>query len=308
MKLPKGRGFIPILVIAIIFIFWGIFALSNYDNYINALLETDPSILVLSFPLLLLTYFLVILTWKILLGLTGQKIGFGVSARLWLVSNISKYIPGTIWMPASRGYFGKREGVSLTNMYTSCFLEIYLQIAATVLISIIFVSLFQTSQFLIPLVILVIVLVSSFIFRKPGIRLSLRVFSRFRKAKRIGHSIECIEKIKDSDLINPLLLYILKFIVYGLWLMVIAWSVAGIRADLFFFVFVWSLSWVISFVIIFVPSGLGVREGVMTILLTSAGYSIEAAVIISIITRLEFFLFDGILGFSSLMKTKRDQE
>lgn len=56
-----------------------------------------------------------------------------------------------------------------------------------------------------------------------------------------------------------------------------------------------AVSWLIGFVILFVPGGLGVREGVLAALLTPA-LGLDAAILVSLITRLVWWLADALLA------------
>jgi uncharacterized membrane protein YbhN (UPF0104 family) len=63
------------------------------------------------------------------------------------------------------------------------------------------------------------------------------------------------------------------------------------------------LSWITGFIVLFVPSGLGVREGVMTLLLSSI-LTTPLAIAMSFLSRIWFTLFEIVVFFIGLLVRK----
>ena len=62
--------------------------------------------------IVLLTYMLLIETWRRTVMGAGQKLGFGDAARIWFVSNLGKYVPGKIWSIAAMTMMARDSSVS----------------------------------------------------------------------------------------------------------------------------------------------------------------------------------------------------
>ena len=60
----------------------------------------------------ILTYLLLIETWRRTVTGSGQKLSFGDAARIWFVSNLGKYIPGKIWSIAAMTMMARESSVS----------------------------------------------------------------------------------------------------------------------------------------------------------------------------------------------------
>jgi glycosyltransferase 2 family protein len=62
--------------------------------------------------IVLLTYILLIETWRRTVIGSGQKLGFEDAARIWFVSNLGKYIPGKVWSIAAMTMMARESSVS----------------------------------------------------------------------------------------------------------------------------------------------------------------------------------------------------
>ena len=66
----------------------------------------------LSMLLVLATYALLVHAWRSLVTAWGSRLGFVDAARIWSVSNLGRYIPGKLWSIAAMGLLARRVGVS----------------------------------------------------------------------------------------------------------------------------------------------------------------------------------------------------
>ena len=62
--------------------------------------------------IVLLTYLLLIETWRRTVIGSGQSLSFGDATRIWFVSNLGKYIPGKIWSIAAMTMMARQSSVS----------------------------------------------------------------------------------------------------------------------------------------------------------------------------------------------------
>jgi uncharacterized membrane protein YbhN (UPF0104 family) len=64
--------------------------------------------------IVLLTYALLIESWRRVLGELGGKLDFRDAARIWLVSNLARYLPGAFWQLGAMSEMARRRGVPVT--------------------------------------------------------------------------------------------------------------------------------------------------------------------------------------------------
>jgi hypothetical protein len=62
--------------------------------------------------IVLLTYVLLIETWRRVIVASGETLPFGDAARIWFVSNLGKYVPGKIWSIAAMTMMARESKVS----------------------------------------------------------------------------------------------------------------------------------------------------------------------------------------------------
>ena len=68
--------------------------------------------LLASCAVVLVTYALLIETWRRVLGLWRAPVPFGEAVRVWSVSNLGKYVPGKVWQISAMTVMLRRHGVS----------------------------------------------------------------------------------------------------------------------------------------------------------------------------------------------------
>jgi uncharacterized membrane protein YbhN (UPF0104 family) len=64
--------------------------------------------------IVLLTYALLIESWRRILETLGGSLPFGPAARIWFVSNLARWIPGAFWQLGAMTEMTRRRGVPVT--------------------------------------------------------------------------------------------------------------------------------------------------------------------------------------------------
>jgi uncharacterized membrane protein YbhN (UPF0104 family) len=65
-----------------------------------------------SVALVYLAYALLIQTWRAMLHSWGARLRFVQASRIWFVSNLGRYVPGKVWQIAAMGVMAQGQGVS----------------------------------------------------------------------------------------------------------------------------------------------------------------------------------------------------
>ncbi|HKS07162.1 MAG TPA: lysylphosphatidylglycerol synthase domain-containing protein [Gemmatimonadaceae bacterium] len=71
-----------------------------------------PGPLALSILGVLVSYAILIETWRRVVSSWGSHLSPGVAARIWFVSNLGRYLPGKVWAITAMGTMAHRAGVS----------------------------------------------------------------------------------------------------------------------------------------------------------------------------------------------------
>jgi glycosyltransferase 2 family protein len=92
---------------------WGELARSGFR------FEFDVPRLALSLLLLVVARGFAVEAWRRILISLGEHFSFGFGARVWFLSNLTRYVPGNIWQVATMIVMVENKGVSKTNALLS---------------------------------------------------------------------------------------------------------------------------------------------------------------------------------------------
>lgn len=237
-----------------------------------------------AFIVLLFVRFIQIINWKNLMKGIGYQLPFlEVFANYSLVL-LPKYIPGGIWGYISRGeWLNKKFKIDYGSSNYISVVETILVIISSVQINIFYIYYVKKklSIFITIIIMLTLLLI-------PYILLNSK--KSIPNNKKITMSINNFIKREKIPFINYLYSWILNILVwtgYGIAINYIAASF-NIFANhsIIYYAFIFSTSWLIGFLIFFVPSGIGVREQLMTTILTNTQIMDDSyATLLSILMR-----------------------
>lgn len=71
------------------------------------------SLVALASLIVLLTYAMLIESWRRVLAEMGGRLSPSRAAHIWLGSNLARYLPGSLWQLGAMGVMSQREGVAL---------------------------------------------------------------------------------------------------------------------------------------------------------------------------------------------------
>jgi hypothetical protein len=222
-------------------------------------------------------YLVFVLGWMKILADWGIRISYPTSLNVEIVSMLAKYIPGGVWTPAARIVAMRRAGVTDSPLVgAAMFVEAGLSALAGVLVfavSLLWVH--GVDGPLYPLAAFALVLA---IMLHPRMFhwISSKIFRRF--------GFEDVPPLRGSTLVGLLLFYAGTWLIGGLGLWLLLWSV-GSRPPVWQIVYLGGVSAVGAIVAVlafFAPSGLGAREGSMyglMLAVTSSGAALSASLL-----------------------------
>jgi len=238
--------------------------------------------------LLLGVYLLGGLGWSLTLRLLGGRLRLGSMVSIWMLSLIGKYIPGSVGQIMSRIYLCEKKGVAKSATLISIVLEMGLVVVSgevVFLASLFFGGMINlTSRIWVYLLVIPLGLV----LLHPTF-LNWSVNFALRKLKK--GPVETLN-LRYKNMVALLAFYLFFWMVYGVafYLLNNAVHPVSIR-ELPTLTGIFAMSFVIGFLSIFVPAGLGVREGVMVLLLSFYMPS-STAIVISLLSRVWSVLAD----------------
>lgn len=259
----------------------------------------------------LLTYGVLVETWREILRAWGSRLRFTSAIRIWAVSNLGRYIPGKVWQIGAMGLMAQRESVSPVAATGSAILNVVINLIAGFAV----VGVFGW-----PLLHLEAV---------GGLRANVLFL------------LTCVAMLIAMPLLFPIVLPVLSrmtgrdlnigappraAILISLAGNVIAWLLYGVAFALFAhgvlrssegpiggYIAVYALSYLVGYLVLLAPAGLVVREAAMIALLPAAHLADPTqAAILAVTSRLWLTALEIapgalFLGFEGLRRRPRAQ-
>ncbi|MBP6882123.1 MAG: DUF2079 domain-containing protein [Candidatus Levybacteria bacterium] len=257
----------PISLIALFFL--GRTFLSHGTNIAEQLQSINLSLLIPGMLCFIIYYFFRSFVWYKIIRFAGHPLDPRESLFLWSFTQLRRYIPGNIWAALGVATQYGKKGISKKDVGTFILWETEIVIIAGVFLSILaipFVSRYylHLNQLQLPLTIGALLLAS----------IGLIIYCYNRSVIRIkdGKIKTVLEHIFPSfrpfDTLQSILYIFSSFIFLGLGYFFVITSLTYLDPNLMWqFIGFFMLSLLVGFVSVITPSGLGVREGVLTIFL-----------------------------------------
>jgi hypothetical protein len=236
------------------------------------------------------------LSWKISLKAHGISIFTNEAIHSHGISVFAKYLPGKIWVILGRASIIQKKGYSLSTLSAISLKEqlMYLFLG------------FSVSFFVLPFISMSIWLKAIAVLTAIG--LSLFLFNRYIHNLLTNVFFRLTKKTFDVPFIGWQNAWKFSYIILIYWTL---WSLG------FYFLskaispetpiiaaFAFPISVCYGLVAIFVPGGIGIREGIIVAILISLGFDPALAVTISVIQRL-WFVSGEIFVFISAITLRR---
>lgn len=266
MYLKKTLSFIVVLSLLIFFIFTlyqNRVGIINFPWRFNLL-----NLLLLIFSLLPI-YLCNILAWHLTTKALGSKNSYLTSVRIWLFSNISRFIPGGIWQYAGRIYLAKKEGMPVIVATSAILIESLLTVTIGIMLSVLFlpskIGYERLGVLPVTFSLSFVILLFLVLTNKNGLYLLSLII------KKIVNKGEIIYKTKIPFHFLPILIlsFGAQFFIDGALLFFLSRFAIDLSFQQYFlFVGIFSISWIIGYLTFLAPSGLGVQELTLTFFLS----------------------------------------
>jgi uncharacterized membrane protein YbhN (UPF0104 family) len=245
-------------------------------------LEPRWLLIVASGITVLLTYGVLIETWRTVVRGWGAHLSFGDAARIWTISNLGRYVPGKVWALGSMAMMAQRKGVSGIVAAGSSLVVMIINLAAGLVVAAITGA--QVLGFS-PLVVAIIVLIAAGILLAPAVLPRALAF--------IGRISGKLASVNQLPVLPPRSVYFaagasaLAWIMYGMAFQMLTVGVLGSAPGATtLYIAVFTGSYVLGFLVLIAPAGLGVREASMAAALARAGFAVAPATVLVVTSRL----------------------
>lgn len=272
----------------------------DWDEVSRAISEANPWFLVLALALGGVAMTGIGLAWHTSLRALGTRLSLVDSMRGYFVGQLGKYVPGGVWAIMGRGEWARSGGVPGALAYTSVLLSMgTAYLAALTLTAILlplsgFLEADDDARYLLVLLLLPI----GFALLVP--RILERIFTLLRRLTSRELEI-VVPRWRTSVLI--VLQQVPSWVLIGLVSVAIAAGLGG-SADALNLIWATAVAWIVGFIALPTPGGIGVREAVFVALASSLPVGIGATV--AVVSRLVFIAVDATgAGVTSLVVSRQ---
>jgi hypothetical protein len=217
--------------------------------------------------LVLGTYALLVQTWRILLARAGASLSFWSAARIWSVSNLWRYVPGKLWQIGAMSALATRENVPAVAAAGSAVLSTVLNVATGLALMLLlgwrWLDLIRPEAHAVAIGLLAAAVVGLLLL--PFVLPLLGAMA----ARFSGRDIR-LQAPSASALAVAVAGNALAWLLYGVAFLYLVRGVLGDAPGATWeYIAVYTASYVVGYLFLILPGGIGPREAVMVGLLTS---------------------------------------
>jgi hypothetical protein len=239
-------------------------------------------------------------TWRVILRGWQHEIPFFDAARIWTISNLGKYLPGKVWSITALALMSREYGVSAAEGATASVLVTLINTIVGFAVAIVAgASLLRIP----PLLVAVIAVMAVAVLASPSALPTLGLWA----GKVLKREI-VLRSLAHRVLLGAGVLTCVAWLMYGVAFWLFTKGVLGTAPGaLRNYVAVFAGSYLIGFIAIFAPAGVGPREGAMGLALQRAGLAAGPAYLLVVASRLWLTALEVIppLIFLALVRRRR---
>ncbi len=261
----------------------------------------QPVWLALSYAALFAAWLLELSAWRFILGTLGGTLRWRRAAETWFLASLVRYIPGNIWQFLGMAELAADDGVSRITTLTSIFLHQILATAAGLSLAAIYFAVAGEGAWLSALRPFLLLVPLGLLLCHPRF-LSWMLNQVMRLLKRPPVEVT----LTWGQIWLVLLAYLGVWLLMGSGFALLARAVVPVDAQQFAALMaVWAAAFVVGYLSMLTPSGLGVREGVMILLLAPI-FPSPVPTMVALLARL--WMVGGELAGAALALISRSRE
>lgn len=249
-----------LLLVSIACMLW--FTLANWNQAKPHISNIDPVWFSYSLALLLLALVTGPLGWYLALRQLSQKTGFRDTFCAWTLSSVAKYVPGAIWTFVGRSVWARERELHMPSVTVSMYMEQVILVISAFAIGM--PLLLTHAEIRVdPMLMLLCVGVLAFSVHPKALRLAGKLFKRFERPLNEVRlpSGQCLLRLYFFYTVHWLI-FALGFFCFVRSVHVVGWD------DIFVLTQILAIAYGVSMVAIIFPSGIGIRESILYLLLT----------------------------------------
>lgn len=284
-----------VVFVVLIFVFLLSRILSQWNEIAEQITRINPFDVILAILLAMPVYILNTLTWHFITKSLQLNLKYRINLRIWLISNTARYLPGGFWQYPSRIYLLNEQKVPKAKAAAALLLEglFNLIVGSMVVLTVLLLlpDLIKIDYLIWSLLLVILVPLLGYFFKE-----------------KIEQKVKILKSLHISGgllfLIFMTILFQYFFAGFALFMLFVSILPTSILM-LPILVGIFTASWLLGYLTIFAPSGLGVQEAsVATLLSFYTPFAIAG--LVAIMLRIVLILAEVLcLAFVFLVLDKR---
>ncbi|MEV7932084.1 lysylphosphatidylglycerol synthase domain-containing protein [Curtobacterium sp. NPDC089185] len=277
------------------------FLVPRAGDIADAFTRQDPWTLVLAFVLGAAATYVTFLSWRSLMSGAGHRIPIAAAQRVFFLSQIGKYIPGSVWPIVAQADLGREHRVPPARSVAVGMLTLLVSCGAGVSVAAVTIPFVQPDAFARYWYVVLLVPVVLVALHPAVLRFGLRLASKVTR-----RDLGTID-IRLAAVLRAFGWAVLAWLVFGLHIALVLAPLGPLDVRVATLaVGAYALAWLVGFLVFFLPAGLGGREAVLTALLT-AGVPLgaSAAVSVAVMSRVLLTVVDLVFAALAVLGERR---
>lgn len=234
-------------------------------------------------------------TWRSVLSCWEARLPFWTAARIWSVSNLGRYLPGKVWQIGAMGAMARDVGISPIAASGSAILGTLVNVVAGFVVALLGgrALLERSSDGHGTLAIAFVVLAAAALLAAPALLPRLGPWV----GRLAGRPVEA--RLPMRAVLYALVGNGVAWLLYGAAFQLFMTGVLGADAGGYAeYLAAYTISYLVGYLALFAPAGIGVREGAMVTVLVYAGLATRPqAALVALASRVWLTLLEVVPGF-----------
>ncbi|MGQ9629865.1 MAG: lysylphosphatidylglycerol synthase domain-containing protein [bacterium] len=261
--LPFVKRTLWILIIAVVLLFMGRSLYRNWSGIREYRFHINLLLLAAAFAGSAISLISGAMGWVFVLSRLGVKLPLGKGMRIWVLSQLGRYIPGKLWLVLGKFYFAQEAGISRITVSASIVVELTADLAGGMFVFLLSLPFFGSLAWMGRMYFAFAIIPISLILLHPRI-LEGGINFGLKMAKKEPVTLP----LRYRDVLGIVGFFTFRWFIQGGSFFLLIGSVHRVAGEVFLIAAgTFSISWILGFLSFFAPSGLGVREGIMALLL-----------------------------------------
>jgi len=261
------RRLAPLILLGVVIVFWGRSLAANWTAFRTITWQVRWHWLAISALVLLVHQPLLAFAWQQILTHLDESLPVPQALRIYLLAQIARYIPGGVWDIAGRVYLAGEAGYARAKVSYSILLEMVLHVVSAALFFLLTLPFWPNIRSLhLFAVAMALMGVGGLVALHPAL-LSPAMSLLARLTKR---EVGSAWRIPFSSLLQLLGYQLLARLLIGTAFAAFTFGIYPLDiTDLPLLAGVFVAGWLVGFLVVIMPMGIGVREGAIAWLLTN---------------------------------------